>query len=190
MTTQAQLLNGLEAVQKHAQANGYLPPASPDEYLYWLQDRPTQLALPQYAEAFEALEAILTFVGAEPVEEPIPDPSPHLPDNPSETLFVALASKHPHTTLWVETEHDTHQPDDFDALAAALAGIGYEQDDHPAPPLPDGFQKISFFKPGSGLFHIWTDQEYPVFLAEVRQTLAKFGFKHVPRHRLTLADLL
>ena len=102
-------------------------------------------------------------------------------------MVIFFVSKEPHSTLWIEIQFPSK--DRPTRLIEGLAGIGFRSEVPPVPPL-SGVQTIDLVKEGTGIFGSWTPEEYRVNMREARALLRSYGFRNVPRKRLTPMDLL
>ncbi len=116
---------------------------------------------------------------------------------------VQFQSQNPHNTLYLKLWVPAN--DEPKAMYTALEKIGWKRTDNDAmmaPPIKakycydGGYGKDDdtlivehyFEKSGSGLFNGWTPEDKKKNVPDARAVLRKFGFVHIPHHKLTLPD--
>jgi len=112
-------------------------------------------------------------------------------------LGIEFQAKAPYSTWWLAIRRDLKSdhrkpipPKELNIareICAAFEKAGWTAEGY-AEGTDYPFWDIS--KEGSGLFGDWTKDEAKRNMAEARKILRKFGLTKVPKHRMTLADML
>lgn len=99
-------------------------------------------------------------------------------------MIVEFRAKQPFNTYWVWISNDTKPQDMIDALTAD----GWAE--QKGPPPVDGQGEWALSKPGAGLFNGWAATEKRKFLNSAAKVLRKFGVINIPKHHMSMREML
>lgn len=111
-------------------------------------------------------------------------------------LAIEFQAREPYTTWGVEINRSWNsgrgaipegERQTAKAIMAAFAEAGWEVERYAE---DSGWPSWNAYKNGADAFFGWTKEEFKTYMAEARKILRKFGLTKVPKHRLTLADML
>jgi len=108
-------------------------------------------------------------------------------------IYMTFASKAPHKTRFLTISFmEDNAPTDLFADLQTVAWVKDAGGLVPMFELPaiNGRKEVDLFAKGSEIFGFWTDAERKFHMAACRKVLRKYGFKGVPHHKLTLADMM
>ena len=104
-------------------------------------------------------------------------------------VTAEFQSKAPHTTCWLVISYHTEAGPV--QLLADLIFAGWKDDGtmKGVPPMANGRTEKYLFKPGTGLFRGWTEEEQKTHLNAAKRVLRRHRVR-ATRRRMTAADMM